>query len=279
MKNFRKLWLLGALAVLAGCDPYTDENKGPLEILSAFAVAGDSDGGSGFWAASGDTSPFTIDEVVDPGPSVFFVKTNKLLEGSAIQSDPQSCVPAAAVNLSVNGAAAPADWFTCYVPSTSTPAEGASFVMYQGADIIGTDPDTGATFTQGYFDGASLAPGFYSLVATITDKQGNTQTVTINSGAFNVTLDGTPTTTTVDLEWDLGEAVDAGVTAVDVQRAPDAAGPWTTLAADLPVTTTTYADSGLTPETTYWYRIVLKGGVQTLTKTISVDTDALPTTP
>lgn len=172
MMNIRKLWILGALAVLGACDPYDDENKAPLEILSAFAVAGNSDDfATGLFEATGPTSPFTIPDV-ESGTTVFFVKTNKLLDGAAIQADPTSCVPAAAVNLTVNGATSPPDWFTCYVPATSTPSEGASMVIYQGSDI---------DLTTGYFDAADLVAGSYTIVATITDKQGNAQTVTINA--------------------------------------------------------------------------------------------------
>ena len=154
MTNIRKLWILAALAVLSACDPYKEENKGPLEILSAFAVAGNSDDlATGLFEASGTTSPFTIPEV-DTGTTVFFVKTNKLLDGAAIQADPLSCVPAAAVNLTVNGVVNPPGWFTCYVPATSTPAEGASMVIYQGQDI---------TNTTGYFDSADLEHGFFDI--------------------------------------------------------------------------------------------------------------------
>jgi hypothetical protein len=172
MTNIRKLWMLGALAILGACDPYTKENSGPLQILTAFAVAGNSeDFATGVFESTTPTSPFTIADV-ESGTTVFFVKTNKLLDGAAIQADPLSCVPAAAVNLTVNGVANPPDWFTCYVPATSTPAEGASVVVYQGKNI---DSLTG------YFDSADLAVGTYTIVATITDKQGHTQTVTINA--------------------------------------------------------------------------------------------------
>ncbi len=172
MTNVRKLWILGALSLLAACDPYTKENKGALEVLSAFAVTGTSaDNATGVFEATGTTSPFTITGV-DAGTTVFFIKTNKLLDGAAIQVDPLSCKPAAAANLTVNGTVNPDGWFICYVPSTSTPSEGASVVIYQGTDI---------NVTTGYFDSADLAVGSYTIVATITDKQGNKQTVTIDA--------------------------------------------------------------------------------------------------
>ncbi len=171
MTNVRKLWILGALSLLAACDPYTKENTGSLQILSAFAVAGNSsDNATGVWEGTG-TNPYTITGA-DAGTTVFFIKTNKLLDGAAIQVDPLSCVPATAVNLTVNGTANPAGWFTCYVPATSTPSEGASVVIYHGTDI---------NVTTGYFDSASLDAGSYTIVATITDKQGNKQTVTIDA--------------------------------------------------------------------------------------------------
>src|SRR5574338_317423 len=110
-------WSLGVLAVaMTACDPYTSENKGPIEILSAFAVSGNSsDNATALFEATG-TNPYAIAEV-DPGGTVFFVKTNKTLDGAAIQVTPQSCVPAAAVNLTVNTVANPAGWFACYSPS------------------------------------------------------------------------------------------------------------------------------------------------------------------
>ncbi len=174
MTNVRKLWILGALSLLAACDPYTKENTGPLEILSAFAVNGTSaDGAGAVFEATGTSPTFTITGITS-GNSFFFVKTNKLLDGAAIQVDPLSCKPAAAVNLTVNGTVNPAGWFTCYVPSTSTPSEGASVVVYQGTDI---------NTTTGYMDSANLVAGTDVIVLTITDKQGNKQTVTINATA------------------------------------------------------------------------------------------------
>jgi hypothetical protein len=178
MTNTRKLWLLGALALLAACDPYKDENKGPLEVLSAFASIWSPDDGAVASVVDGTaTAANTYDlGTVDSGTTVFFVKTNKLLEGAKIQASPTSCAPAPEVNLTVNGAPANPDpaaptWFTCYYPNTSTTAEGASVVIYQGADV---QPLTG------YFDSANMVDGTYAIVATITDKQGNQQTVTLN---------------------------------------------------------------------------------------------------
>lgn len=262
MTNNRKLWIVGALAFLAACDPYTKENKGPLEILSAFAVAGNSeDFATGLFEATGTTTPFTIPEV-DTGTTVFFVKTNKLLDGAAIQADPLSCVPAAAVNLTVNGVTNPPGWFTCYVPATSTPAEGASMVIYQGKDIDNTT---------GYFDAADLAHGFFEIVATVTDKQGNQQTVTIDSAVrvpapFIEAV--TPTTATVT--W-AGEGT--GATAYTVERAPnvvnadgdDEPGDFAPIATALAPTVSSFDDSGLTAETKYWYRVVMAKGTVTAT--------------
>ncbi len=262
MTNIRKLWILAALAVLSACDPYKEENKGPLEILSAFAVAGNSDDlATGLFEASGTTSPFTIPEV-DTGTTVFFVKTNKLLDGAAIQADPLSCVPAAAVNLTVNGVVNPPGWFTCYVPATSTPAEGASVVIYQGQDI---------TNTTGYFDSADLAHGFFDITATITDKQGNKQTVVINSAVRTpapavegVTPTGAVVTWTAD---------GIGATAYTVERAPnvvnadgdDEPGTFAPIATGLGPTVASFTDTGLTAETKYWYQVIATNGTVTAT--------------
>ncbi len=169
MFDIRKLWILGALAMLGGaCDPYDDENKGPLEILQVLA-AGDET------VISDSTGNPYVLAGVPSGGTVFWVKTSKLLDGAAIQVDPMSCVPAAAVNLTVNGEANPAGWFTCYYPSGGTTAEGASVVIYQGADT-GIDA--------AYTDDADLPPGEYSITATLTDKQGNAVPVTINASVL-----------------------------------------------------------------------------------------------
>jgi hypothetical protein len=269
MINTRKLWLLGALALLAACDPYKDENKGPLELLSAFATTWSVDDAavSGVVEATATataTNAYTIADV-GAGSTVFFVKTNKLLDGAKIQASAASCAPAPEVNLTVNGAPADATWFTCYYPNTSTSAEGASVVIYQGADIRPL---------AGYFDSAALSPGFYVIQATITDKQGNAQTVTIESGVAVTVVDAdAATATTIELSWDVGAAAVAGATSLDLQRAPnvvnadgdDEPGTWATIAADLPLTSTGYTDTGLTAGTSYWYRLILKGGTQTAT--------------
>lgn len=261
MINTRKLWLLGALAFLGACDPYDDENSGDLQVLSAFAVQGDSsDFATGLFEASETASPFTIGEI-DSGSTVFFVKANKLLDGAAIQADPLSCVPAAAVNLTVNGVTNPPDWFTCYVPATSTPAEGASMVIYHGSDI---------DITTGYFDAADLEPGFLDIIATLTDKQGNQETVTINAAVrLSAPSVVSVTPTSAVATWGTG----IGATAYTVERAPnvldedghDAPGDFAPIAADLGPTVGSFDDSGLTAETKYWYRVVMTKGSVTAT--------------
>ena len=37
MNSIRKLWWVGAVALIAACDPYDDENKGAPSVISAFA--------------------------------------------------------------------------------------------------------------------------------------------------------------------------------------------------------------------------------------------------
>jgi hypothetical protein len=264
MTNTRKLWLIGALALLAACDVYDNEKKGPLEILSAFASTGTaSDGGATavFDGTATAANTYTI-AGVGAGTTVFFVKTNKLLDGAKIQTSTTSCAPAPEVNLTVNGAAA-TGWFTCYYPSTSTATEGASVIIYQGVDILPL---------KGFFDSAKLSSGFYVIKATITDKQGNAQPVTINSGvAVTVFIDSTTTditSTSIHLTIDSVGTVHPGATTFDLQRAPnvvdaagnDTPGAWTTIAPALPLTTTGYDDTGLTPSTSYWYRTILNSG-------------------
>jgi hypothetical protein len=185
------------------------------------------------------------------------VKTNKLLDGASIQSDPMSCVPAAAVNLTVNGTANPPGWFTCYVAATSTPSEGASVVIYTGKDI---------TSTTGYFDSANLTNGFYDISLTLTDKQGNKADVVINAGVRTPApymVDVTPTSATVT--W---QPSGAQVVSYVVERAPnvvdatgsDTPGTFAAISGALTPATDTFADpTTLTAETKYWYRVVANG--------------------
>lgn len=274
MKNIN-WWSLGVLALATiACDPYTSESKGPLEVLSAFAVAGNSsDNATALFTATG-SGPYAIAEV-DPGGTVFFVKTNKTLDGAAIQVTPQSCVPAAAVNLAVNTTANPAGWFACYSPSGSTSAEGGSVVIYQGKDI---------TSQSGYFDQANLVNGFYAISATITDKQGHTASVTLDASVRTAppyVVDVTPTSAVVT--WTAGGTRVASYT---VERADDVSGkpgPFTAVSGALAPATKSFADPGpLTAETNYWYRIVSTGDAAGLTATsdpVKILTAATPGAP
>jgi sialate O-acetylesterase len=57
---------------------------------------------------------------------------------------------------------------------------------------------------------------------------------------------------TVNVAW----ADNAGnETAYHVERAPSSAGPWTVMTLSLPANTTSYAATGLTPSTAYWFRV------------------------
>jgi hypothetical protein len=228
-------------------------------VLSAFATtwsAADAEVSGVTEGAATAANTYDIG-TVDSGSTVFFVKTNKLLDGAKIQASTTSCVPAPEVALTVNGAAV-TDWFTCYYPNTSTSAEGASVVIYQGVDV---GPLTG------YFDSADLVNGFYTIALTITDKQGNTQDVTINAGAkasIPYMVDVTPTGAVVT--W---PADGARVTAYVVQKAPnvpdskgaDAPGTFAPISGDLAPTVSSFTDPAtLTAETKYWYRVVAKEG-------------------
>jgi hypothetical protein len=166
----RKLWWIPALAALAACDPFDDETGGTPAVVTVMAtsvdgtdatgVVEDNNGGDG-WAVAG----------VPAGPTVFIVKTNKLLDGLSIQTSASSCVPAASLNLTVNTVANPANWFACYQPGSGTTAEGSSLVVYQGEDIVPGIPGVGL----GYFEAAAaqpLAPGSYAVTAAPTDKSG-----------------------------------------------------------------------------------------------------------
>lgn len=178
MSTNKKLsWIaaLVATAALTGCDPYDDTAGGTPRILSVFASTGSGDGGEAAVEGTleGDGS-YTLDGV-DAGPTVIFIKTNKLLDGASIQTTPTSCVPAAGIALQIGGAPAPADWYACYVPSSGTAAEGASVVIYQGEDIA---PGVGG---HGYFEAANLSAGTHAISGVIKDRGGNEVPFLVNA--------------------------------------------------------------------------------------------------
>jgi hypothetical protein len=177
MNKLKKLWWVGALALVAGCDPYDDEDKGDPQVLSVVATI------TALAAGEYHADDAIVDEnaadgwalaAVPAGHTVFQVKVNKPLDGASVQSTPTSCVPASGVNLTVNGAA-DATWFTCYNPGSGTQAESSSVVVYKGSDVVS------GVGGSGYFNEATITPGTYAIAFTVRDRQGHSLPVSFSA--------------------------------------------------------------------------------------------------
>ncbi|ABS24510.1 hypothetical protein [Anaeromyxobacter sp. Fw109-5] len=215
MNSIRKLWWVGAVAIIAACDPYDDENKGPPSILSAFASnadeAAEGELVDGFWTIRSSSvcegAHLAPRGVVPRGASaeastiadipVVYVKTNKLLDGASIQADPLSCDPAVrdgAPWLKVTrvvGATETddsANWLSCYNPSSPTSSEGASIIIYRGEDVSGGVAGDG-WFAVSEVEGDAAEVATYRIEGTVFDRQGNALPVNV---AFELEPDAGP---------------------------------------------------------------------------------------
>jgi hypothetical protein len=249
MNSIRKLWWVGAVALIAACDPYDDENTGTPQVLSVFAsnsgeaFEGTGDLQNGFTVVTPSTC--TPADGADPeetvaDASVIYVKFNKLLDGASIQATPASCVPANnwLTDATTSTVADPTvDWFSCYNPSSPTSSEGASVIIYPGADV------TGGVAGEGWFTGALPANTseaiVYTLTGTIADKQGNQIPLDIT---FTVNPDAGPVDVTVAagvLTWDAAGCGTA--TGYNVYK-QDATDDEPVLLTTAPITATTFTD-------------------------------------
>lgn len=270
MKSIRKLWWLGAVAVIAACDPYDDERGGTPEILSVFGSVGDD-----FVDAEGDaTTGYTIttpsacvpadaeegtEQHVDPLMPVIFVKFNKLLDGASIQATPESCAPANDwLSVARNGAPDTGDWFSCYNPSSPTASESASITLYRGEDVsTGVAGDGWLSVASGA--GSATEVSTYVLTGNVQDKQGNaipiniTYVVQPDAGEVDVTVAAGV------LTWDAAACGSATAYNVYKQDATDEAPVLLTAA---PITETTYTDATFVAEREYFVAPVI-GTVET----------------
>jgi hypothetical protein len=227
MKTLKNLWWLGAIAALAACNPYSDENKSPPNILEAFATAGTdvtvADGKlnatSGQWAIE-STSTCVMDAggapagaYVQPDSFLVWVKTDKLLSGASVQANASSCVPAGdwltvMQTTTAGGPAADvtAGWYTCYQPGSPSATEGSSIVFYRSEPRSGGLAPGDVTAGSGWFSMANRDPnGFTTWVSgdakelttltftgTVKDQQGHDLKIdlayTIDPDAGAVTL-------------------------------------------------------------------------------------------
>jgi hypothetical protein len=224
MNSIRKLWWVGAVAIIAACDPYDDENSGAPQILSVFssnadeAVEATGDATAGYELTTASVcSPLVpaedgdpeIPQHVDPVHPAIYVKFNKLLDGASIQASTQSCEPANGWLTVTRNGAPDTGWFSCYNPSSPTTSEGASVIFYRGADVsVGAAGDGWFAVATGA--GSTTEFAEYVLTGNILDKQGNqipiniTYTVEPDAGPLG---DVTVTAATGVITWEEAECL------------------------------------------------------------------------
>jgi hypothetical protein len=166
--NYRASIVLGALLAvgITGCDPYEDEKGGAPAVLGVTLAEGShehpiagTDAGAGAWTVAGDENQ----------QNALFITTNKLLDPATIQTSTNDCTPANGW-LQVTGPAITCEtgtpaWYSCYVPSSPSPQEGASIVVFQACEPVTSDV--------GYYDiGAFVPSSTYTLTGTVKDRSG-----------------------------------------------------------------------------------------------------------
>lgn len=280
MKTLTKCMLAALVATAAvGCDPFEEAVSGPPVVITAGftdtanAVGFSATASGSAWIVSNVPSTCGLNTPAVPEMSGFiFVKFNKLLDGSQIQTSPVDCTPVGALNLAVtyNGSATPpagTDWYACYNPQAPSPDEGASVIVFLGDALV---PPVG------WIDAVSIptsGDAVTTLQATGTahDKDGAAVSFDVTANLDpDPGVPGTPTftgttATSTTVNWAAAECAVAGTTEYEVERAPDVAGAPGTFAVvtPAPITALTFTDNGLTTGTTYWYRVTASssGGV------------------
>ncbi len=282
-RDWQLLARAAALAAL-GCNPYSPGNPAPPQIQAVFATNGavaiDGSLGGGTWTVAIPSNvmpgkPPAADTISAVEP-VIFVATNKVLDGSTIETVPGSdCTPKDGW-LSAPPIAGSV-WYSCYDPSSPTSLQGSSIVLFASPSPI--SPARGA----GWFDLAAL-PGSdtgvtYSLSGNVADQEG--RGLAISLSVIVGSPPGTPgplaftnvSSTTLTVSWTAPASSPVYVDSYTVQRTVDAGGQpndnqWTTVGiaqctgggGPVPCTSpvappTTFDDTGLTGGTIYWYRV------------------------
>jgi hypothetical protein len=201
MKNIKWLSLVVLALGAVACDPYDDAKSGTPNLLSV--TAADFGGGAGF-STTGDTDSVSADGTatlditcadiceafhVDPAdgadsddPSDFtdltelaiFVTFDRQFDGDAVQSTLSNCSPTGGWLTVTPTAAAGEGWYSCYSPSSGSPDEGGSVVVFNGGAPVGED-STIAGWDE--FEPLAAAPAPIVLTGTVA---GRTLNVTVN---------------------------------------------------------------------------------------------------
>lgn len=149
--NYRASILLGALLAvgITACDPYENAKGSAPAISSVVLTEGstptEGTGAGSTWTVTGE----------DKTQNVIHILTTGTLDPASIQTTPTDCTPAGNW-LTVTGpaltcTAGTPKWYSCYNPSSPSPTQGASIVLFQACEAPSVDA--------GWYDIAELAPG------------------------------------------------------------------------------------------------------------------------
>jgi hypothetical protein len=249
MRKLIAILAVTSAATLLACDPFNKEPGGAPAVLSGFAsvdmvnnitaIDGSAPTAAGAVAITGvpsdcfDAPDGSPPHVPDTGaPSTIFVKFNKLLDGASIQAGENDCTPAAGV-LTTATPAAPAgsQYYVCYNPSSPTPTEGSSIVIFQaaatgaagwdGADGFPASPTATATF---HFAGTVKDKGGASVAFDVTaavDPNPNPGNLLAPSTGSSVTItDGAAGSGAVTVDWTAANCATATTNYI-LERAPN----------------------------------------------------------
>jgi hypothetical protein len=200
MKNLKWLSLVLTAVFAVGCDPYDDVKSGTPTFLSA--TAADLVNGVAYGAAAtGDTATIDITcadvtanfcplDPTDPDADqltdfttltdlAVFITFDRQIDGAAVQSTLDDCSPTAGW-LSVTPAPAAGEaWYSCYSPSSPSPDEGGSVVVFTAAvPAVAVPPAPQATIA-GWGDYSPLPAAPAPIVVSGT-VAGRAVSVTVN---------------------------------------------------------------------------------------------------
>ncbi|WP_088187109.1 fibronectin type III domain-containing protein [Desulfosporosinus sp. FKA] len=202
-------------------------------------------------ANAGNSNEVTV--TTDAVPTTSFANTSKTSNTATFSWPAVSGASSIVIQQSLDGG-------TTWTAATTTSAITVS--------------DTTATVT-------SLSPATsyeFRLVVTGGANAGNSNTVTVSTDATPITdfANTAKTSSTATFSWTAA----SGATGIIVQQSPSGANTWTTATTSaIVVDATTATVTGLSPATSYEFRLVVIGGANAgNSNVVTVTTDAAPTT-
>jgi hypothetical protein len=300
--------MMAVLALVAtGCDPYEDAPGGDPQILTVTASGWDMDAPVE-GALVGDQ--WTLTDVPADVNGAIIVTTNKLLDGTSIQTGGQdpadaasygNCVPANDwLTVTANGEeqplsgpsddpADPFQWFTCYYPGAATSSYGASVVIFR---TYASQAPTTTAITRP-LQTAFLDPAVaYVFTGDVRDDSGNTLSINVAVQTTVATPAGVTATPTaansVTIAW-TGSSLATSYSVARAPQIPDPKGePGDMMAgtfADLALGTTaggvtTFTDATMTDAdvAVYYYRVTARAAIGSPATSAAVTTKAVAPT-